>query len=100
MKTRFHDAMTKLQPLSKELDLLVVILPDNNGSLYGDLKQSCETEIGVVSQCTQAWSYLGVSLPFALARKVSADMSFATKGLQLILIPYSKILLSPNSIAE
>ncbi|KAK6794880.1 hypothetical protein RDI58_008333 [Solanum bulbocastanum] len=51
LKTRFHDAMTKLQPLSKELDLLVVILPDNNGSLYGDLKRICETELGVVSQC-------------------------------------------------
>ncbi|GKD75574.1 argonaute 1-like protein, partial [Tanacetum coccineum] len=35
LKARFHDAMTKLQPHKKELDLLVVILPDNNGSLYG-----------------------------------------------------------------
>ncbi|MCD7456268.1 argonaute 1B [Datura stramonium] len=51
LKTRFHDAMTKLQPHGKELDLLVVILPDNNGSLYGDLKRICETELGVVSQC-------------------------------------------------
>lgn len=35
LKTRYHDAMTKLQPQRKELDLLIVILPDNNGSLYG-----------------------------------------------------------------
>uniref|UniRef100_K4BHT7 Uncharacterized protein n=1 Tax=Solanum lycopersicum TaxID=4081 RepID=K4BHT7_SOLLC len=49
-----------LQSLSKELDLLVFILPDNNGSLYGDLKRICETEIGVVSQCTRAWSHLGL----------------------------------------
>jgi len=35
LKARFHDAMTKLQPHKKELDLLIVILPDNNGSLYG-----------------------------------------------------------------
>lgn len=35
LKTRYHDAMTKLRPQNKELDLLVVILPDNNGSLYG-----------------------------------------------------------------
>nr|QDM36924.1 argonaute 1b [Nicotiana benthamiana] len=51
LKTRFHDAMTKLQLHGRELDLLVVILPDNNGSLYGDLKRICETELGVVSQC-------------------------------------------------
>nr|QOP58841.1 argonaute 1b [Nicotiana benthamiana] len=51
LKTRFHDAMTKLQQHGRELDLLVVILPDNNGSLYGDLKRICETELGVVSQC-------------------------------------------------
>ncbi|KAI3976434.1 hypothetical protein MKX01_008292 [Papaver californicum] len=42
---------TKLQPQGKELDLLVVILPDSNGSLYGDVKRICETELGLVSQC-------------------------------------------------
>ncbi|XAR53149.1 hypothetical protein NMG60_11021574 [Bertholletia excelsa] len=51
LKARFHDAITKLQPLGKELDLLIVILPDNNGSLYGDLKRICETGLGIVSQC-------------------------------------------------
>ncbi|KAM1026662.1 hypothetical protein TB2_039490 [Malus domestica] len=51
LKTRYHDAMTKLRPQSKELDLLVVILPDNNGNLYGDLKRICETDLGLVSQC-------------------------------------------------
>ncbi|XWS48203.1 hypothetical protein CRYUN_Cryun13aG0053700 [Craigia yunnanensis] len=51
LKTRYHDAMTKLQPQNKELDLLIVILPDNNGSLYGDLKRICETDLGIVSQC-------------------------------------------------
>ncbi|CAK9329549.1 unnamed protein product [Citrullus colocynthis] len=35
----------------KELDLLIAILPDNNGSLYGDLKRICETELGLISQC-------------------------------------------------
>lgn len=35
LKARFHEAMTKLHPQRKELDLLIVILPDNNGSLYG-----------------------------------------------------------------
>lgn len=50
LKTRYHDAMTKLGQ-GKELDLLIVILPDNNGSLYGDLKRICETDLGLVSQC-------------------------------------------------
>ncbi|KAI3725246.1 hypothetical protein L1987_65027 [Smallanthus sonchifolius] len=49
LKGRFHDAMTKLQPRKKQLDLLIVILPDNNGSLYGDLKKICETDLGTVS---------------------------------------------------
>ncbi|PHT80289.1 hypothetical protein T459_18341 [Capsicum annuum] len=39
-------------PSGRELDLLIVILlPDNNGSLYGDLKRICETDLGIVSQC-------------------------------------------------
>ncbi|XP_029123469.1 protein argonaute 1A [Elaeis guineensis] len=51
LKERYHDAMSVLQPQGKELDLLIVILPDNNGSLYGDLKRICETDLGLVSQC-------------------------------------------------
>lgn len=51
LKTRYHDAMSILQPQGKELDLLIVVLPDNNGSLYGDLKRICETDLGLVSQC-------------------------------------------------
>ncbi|KAF3631588.1 Protein argonaute 10 [Capsicum annuum] len=39
-------------PSGRELDLLIVLLlPDNNGSLYGDLKRICETDLGIVSQC-------------------------------------------------
>ncbi|KAG2614396.1 hypothetical protein PVAP13_4KG385603 [Panicum virgatum] len=51
LKARFHDAMNMLGPQRKELDLLVGILPDNNGSLYGDLKRVCEIDLGIVSQC-------------------------------------------------
>ncbi|KAL9277036.1 hypothetical protein ACSQ67_025414 [Phaseolus vulgaris] len=40
-KTRYHDAKNKLR--GREPDLLIVILLDNNGSLYGDLKCICET---------------------------------------------------------
>ncbi|KAB2633787.1 protein argonaute 1-like [Pyrus ussuriensis x Pyrus communis] len=41
LKTRYQEAMTKLQ--GQEIELLIAILPDNNGSLYDDL--------GIVSQC-------------------------------------------------
>lgn len=34
LKARYNDVMNKLKPEGKELDLLIVILPDNNGSLY------------------------------------------------------------------
>ncbi|VAH99218.1 unnamed protein product [Triticum turgidum subsp. durum] len=36
LKARYHDAMNASKPPGKELDLLIVILPDNNGSLYGE----------------------------------------------------------------
>jgi eukaryotic translation initiation factor 2C len=36
LKARFHDALNILGLQRKELDLLIGILPDNNGSLYGN----------------------------------------------------------------
>ena len=77
LKGCYQDAMNILKPQGRELDLLIVILPDNNGSLYGmfsserlssicsmnklcyqysfhssgDLKRICETDLGLVSQC-------------------------------------------------
>lgn len=30
---------------------MLAIFPDNNGSLYGDLKRICETDLGIISQC-------------------------------------------------
>jgi hypothetical protein len=35
LKARYQDAMNIIRPQGRELDLLIVILPDNNGSLYG-----------------------------------------------------------------
>ncbi|KAG6501341.1 hypothetical protein ZIOFF_041220 [Zingiber officinale] len=35
LSVRYHDAMIILQPQEKELDLLIVILSDNDGSFYG-----------------------------------------------------------------
>ncbi|CAM0908526.1 unnamed protein product [Alopecurus aequalis] len=51
LKARFHDAMTILGPQRREVEMLIGILPDNNGSLYGDLKRVCEIELGLISQC-------------------------------------------------
>ncbi|XP_020582423.1 protein argonaute PNH1-like isoform X2 [Phalaenopsis equestris] len=49
LKHVYNMAMNKLK--GKELELLLAILPDNNGSLYGDLKTICETDLGLISQC-------------------------------------------------
>ncbi|KAM0880016.1 hypothetical protein ACQ4PT_033880 [Festuca glaucescens] len=35
----------------QKIDLLLALLPDKNGSLYGDIKRICEIDIGVMSQC-------------------------------------------------
>ncbi|KAL3648165.1 Protein argonaute 10 [Castilleja foliolosa] len=42
LKHVYHACMNKQK--GKELELLLAILPDNNGSLYGDLKRICETD--------------------------------------------------------
>ncbi|KAJ9140921.1 hypothetical protein P3X46_031512 [Hevea brasiliensis] len=49
LKYVYHAAAKKLE--GKELELLIAILPDNNGPLYGDLKRICETDLGLISQC-------------------------------------------------
>ncbi|KAL3626338.1 Protein argonaute 10 [Castilleja foliolosa] len=49
LKHVYHACMNKLK--GKELELLLAILPDNNGSLYGDLKRICETDLGIITQC-------------------------------------------------
>lgn len=49
LKHVYHACTNKLK--GKELELLLAILPDSNGSLYGDLKRICETDLGLLSQC-------------------------------------------------
>ncbi|TYJ38693.1 hypothetical protein E1A91_A04G009900v1 [Gossypium mustelinum] len=60
LKTQYRNAMNKLQRQNNEFDLLIAILPDNNGSLYGDLKRICETDIGIVSQCCLSKNVLDI----------------------------------------
>ncbi|KAK3040516.1 hypothetical protein RJ639_028962, partial [Escallonia herrerae] len=49
LKHVYHASVNKLK--GKDLELLLAILPDNNGSLYGDIKRICETDLGLISQC-------------------------------------------------
>ncbi|XP_057440069.1 protein argonaute 1-like [Lotus japonicus] len=49
LRAQYQDAKNIIR--GRDVDLLIVILPDNNGSLYGDLKRICETDLGLVSQC-------------------------------------------------
>ncbi|XP_044971962.1 protein argonaute 1B-like isoform X2 [Hordeum vulgare subsp. vulgare] len=64
LKARYRDAMNVLKPLGRELDPLVAILPDNNGSLYGNLKRICETDLGLVSQCCLTKHIFKMSLQY------------------------------------
>nr|POE96118.1 protein argonaute 5 [Quercus suber] len=43
--------LKEIEP-GKQLQLLIIILPDVTGS-YGQIKRICETELGIVSQCCQ-----------------------------------------------
>ncbi|CAN6225484.1 unnamed protein product [Urochloa humidicola] len=49
LRMRYQEARNKLG--GQKIDLLLAILPEKNGSLYGNFKRICETEIGVMSQC-------------------------------------------------
>ncbi|XP_041992116.1 protein argonaute MEL1-like [Salvia splendens] len=44
------DLETESSKAGKQLQLLIVILPEMTGS-YGTIKRVCETELGIVSQC-------------------------------------------------
>ncbi|XXG44501.1 hypothetical protein AAC387_Pa01g4288 [Persea americana] len=50
--TRATSAISKRADPRKQLQLLIVILPDARGS-YGTIKRLCETELGIVTQCCQ-----------------------------------------------
>ncbi|KAK1354297.1 hypothetical protein POM88_047553 [Heracleum sosnowskyi] len=45
--------------LKRELDLLIVVLPDINGSLHGDLKRISEAELGIVYQLSRRIPVVG-----------------------------------------
>lgn len=49
IRTCYQKVQNKLR--DQKIDLLLAILPDENGSLYGNVKRICETDIGLLSQC-------------------------------------------------
>lgn len=60
--------------LKTKIDLLVAILPDKNGTLYGNIKKICETDIGLMSQCCLNKNVLKASPQFFanVALKINA----------------------------
>ncbi|KAK9279607.1 hypothetical protein L1049_013286 [Liquidambar formosana] len=53
----------KLRLKGKQLQMLIVILPDVTGS-YGEIKRVCETELGIVSQCCQPTQVQKLSMQY------------------------------------
>ncbi|KAL6897362.1 hypothetical protein ACP4OV_007058 [Aristida adscensionis] len=49
LRMRYQEIRNRMK--GQKVDLLLAILPEKNGSLYGHFKRICETEIGVMSQC-------------------------------------------------
>ncbi|GMH04485.1 hypothetical protein Nepgr_006324 [Nepenthes gracilis] len=74
LKYVYNTAASKLE--GKELELLIAILPDNNGSLYGDLKRICETDLGLISQCCLTKYVMKVSRQYLanLSLKINVKM--------------------------
>ncbi|KAK2367885.1 protein argonaute [Trifolium repens] len=69
-------ALDKLGVGGKELEFLIAILPDNNGSLYGDLKRICETDLGLISQCCLAKYVIKINRQYLanVALKINVKM--------------------------
>ena len=113
LKGRYKDAMNILKPKEKELDLLIVILPDSNGSLYGnfhnfqqypkiaflsliyysgfsgEIKRICETDLGLVSQCCLTKHVFKMSKQYLanVALKINVKVEYEILSLDFIYKP-------------
>ncbi|KAL9268774.1 argonaute PNH1-like protein [Drosera capensis] len=74
IKHVYNSAAAKLE--GGELELLIAILPDINGTLYGDLKRICETDLGLISQCCLTKYVLKVTRQYLanLSLKINVKM--------------------------
>ncbi|KAH9660338.1 protein argonaute 5 [Citrus sinensis] len=57
------DVHNRTTQQGKQLQLLIIILPDVSGS-YGRIKRVCETELGIVSQCCQPRQASRLNIPY------------------------------------
>ncbi|KAH1063126.1 hypothetical protein J1N35_028113 [Gossypium stocksii] len=91
LKTQYRNAMNKLQRQNNALDLLIAILPDNNGFLYGDLKRICETDMGIVSQCCLSKNVLYIKGPNLtnVALKINVKVGGSNTALAAAIPPVS-----------
>ncbi|KAH8500288.1 hypothetical protein H0E87_015513 [Populus deltoides] len=74
LKHVYHASTNRTK--GKELELLLAILPDNNGSLYGDLKRICETDLGLITQCCLSKHVFKISKQYLanLSLKINVKM--------------------------
>ncbi|XP_048547723.1 protein argonaute 1A-like, partial [Triticum urartu] len=86
LKKHHKRVMKILRPQGKELDLLIVILPGNNGPLYGDIKRICETDIVLVSQCCLAKHVLPMKPRYLanIALKINAKVCCGGRNTVLV----------------
>ncbi|KAH9700190.1 protein argonaute 5 [Citrus sinensis] len=78
------DVHNRTAQQGKQLQMLIIILPDVSGS-YGRIKRVCETELGIVSQCCQPRQASRLNMQYFenVALKINVKVRFAPLFLRL-----------------
>ncbi|ONM56917.1 Protein argonaute 1 [Zea mays] len=77
--TRFYQNMLVR---GQKIDLLLAILPEKNGSLYGNFKRICDTQIGVMSQCCLDKNIRNAKLPYFANVAIKINAKFGGRNLE------------------
>ncbi|CAD6218119.1 unnamed protein product [Miscanthus lutarioriparius] len=75
-----QDARNKLRV--QKIDLLLAILPEKNGNLYGNFKRICETEIGIMSQCCLDKNVRSAGPPYFANVAIKINAKFGGRNLE------------------
>ncbi|EER97198.1 hypothetical protein BDA96_02G314900 [Sorghum bicolor] len=75
-----HDAGNRLRV--QKIDLLLAILPEKNGNLYGNFKRICETEIGIMSQCCLDKNVRSAGPPYFANVAIKINAKFGGRNLE------------------
>ncbi|XP_066392625.1 protein argonaute PNH1-like [Miscanthus floridulus] len=75
-----QDAENKLRV--QKIDLLLAILPEKNGNLYGNFKRICETEIGIMSQCCLDKNVRSAGPPYFANVAIKINAKFGGRNLE------------------